>query len=690
MLVGKRFKYINQLVLFTLSILFIGIISAIVFSPFIPKSVELAIGDVAEETIFSPNHIEFESQIDLDINKQKFESIKQKTSKMYQIDKRVNKTIRQNIRLLFDQVRSNDSSLFSEEFLIDLNEDVLSTILNVSSEETDLIEKITFELADSILAEGLKEKNDQYIHFFVKNNINEDIVDVNYIYFISHTLAFYLKGNLIYDPIKTQIVYDKMLESVPLSKSIFKKGQPIIYAQEKVTSFHIEAFKALGIYQQKMNLFKLSFVILITIFCFILVERCVFLFYPMYYSIKYCILMSTITIIVLLFGRVSLFINILPKDALPYLLVPIGIASILITFLMTANLAFIVGTITSLLASIMFKLDFNVFLFLLFCSYTTTISVYNASKRSDLIIAGYIIGILNCFFVLSLGLFKETSYIMFYAYNFIFGFLSGVLASMISLAILPYFEALFKITTTQTLLELSNLNHPLMKKLLFNAPGTYQHSLMVANLAEAAADKVNANGVLCRVGSYFHDVGKLKQPEYFIENQFSKNNPHESLTPKMSKSIITSHTEEGLLLAQKHRLPKLIQDIIMEHHGTSLLSVFYFKEFSDKEYNTENENLFRYQGPKPSSKESGIIMLADSVEAATKALEKPSAEQIETTIEKVFKEKLDDLQLVHCPLSFFEITQIKETFLEIYKGVHHNRNNYEHDIESIINKKKES
>ena len=272
---------------------------------------------------------------------------------------------------------------------------------------------------------------------------------------------------------------------------------------------------------------------------------------------------------------------------------------------------------------------------------------------------------------------------MFYATNIILGFVNGVLSAMISLAILPYFESLFKITTNQTLLELSNLNHPLMKKLLFNAPGTYQHSLMVANLAEAAADEVGANSVLCRVGSYFHDIGKLKRPEFFIENQFSKDNPHESLTPRMSKTIIVSHTEEGLIYAKKHQLPSLIQQIITEHHGTSLLSIFYLKELKGNKSNKEKEDEFRYPGPKPSSKESGIIMLADSVEAATKAIEKPTAILIENTIEKIVKEKIDDLQLVDCPLSFSEITQIKNTFINIYKGVHHKRNDYEKDKKNL-------
>ncbi len=687
MLTGKKFNRFNTFIFIVLAIISISLISAIVFSPYIPKSIEYAIGDIADQQISSPQHLEFESQVDIEINRKKFDLIKEKTGPVYQIDKSVNSTIRQNIRLLFEQIRQKDLTLFTETFLSGLDDNILAYLNELSEENINEIEKLTFELSDSILADGIKQKNKEFILSYVENSVEKNAYDSFIISFISYTLTYYLKDNLVYDPIKTQIVYDKMIESVPLSKSIFKQGQPIIYSGETVTAFHIEAFKALGIYQQKINFFKLFFIILISLFTFILVERFIYLFYPMFYNNKFCLLLSIITIIILLFSRLSLFMNFLPAHALTYLTIPIGIASILVTFLLRANIAFVVGTMVSILVAIMYKLDFSVFLFLLFCSYTTTISIYNASKRSDLIIAGYFVGLLNCFFILSLGLFQETTQLMFYATNIILGFVNGVLSAMISLAILPYFESLFKITTNQTLLELSNLNHPLMKKLLFNAPGTYQHSLMVANLAEAAADEVGANSVLCRVGSYFHDIGKLKRPEFFIENQFSKDNPHESLTPRMSKTIIISHTEEGLIYAKKHQLPSLIQQIITEHHGTSLLSIFYLKELKGNKSNKEKEDEFRYPGPKPSSKESGIIMLADSVEAATKAIEKPTAVLIENTIEKIVKEKIDDLQLVDCPLSFSEITQIKNTFINIYKGVHHKRNDYEKDKKNLTKRK---
>ena len=386
-----------------------------------------------------------------------------------------------------------------------------------------------------------------------------------------------------------------------------------------------------------------------TLFIFGVIERLLKFVYPKVYSVQNIVLILIIVLIIVIFARCSLLIQLYPEVTLNYLFVPIGIAAILSSFLLNSSIAFYLCTFISIFVAIIFKFNFNAFLFVWFSSFIHSVLMLRSSKRSDLIVSGYIVGLFNVFMVICIGLFQENNQYMFYIINAVFAFANGIISAMISMAILPYFESFFRITTIQSLLELSNLNHPLMKRLLLNAPGTYQHSLMVANLAEAAANEIRANNVLCRVSSYFHDIGKLNRP-IFIENQFSQENPHKKLTPQMSKNIIISHTTDGLELAKKYQLPTILQDIIVQHHGTSCLSVFYHKAVSHSEEIDRDQ--FRYPGPKPQTKESGIVMLADCVEAATKALEKPSYEELEQLINRLFKEKIDDGQLVDCPLSF--------------------------------------
>ena len=505
---------------------------------------------------------------------------------------------------------------------------------------------------------------------------------------IAHAAAkvsvFYIKPNLMVDDHQTELTRQEAIKSIDYETTIIKQGQPIIYKSDRITDEHIDILKTLHVYKVESNLITFFSIILFVFFSFLILERFIFIFHPQFYTVRYVSLILLLTLIVVLFGLLATNLSFLPDRVLPYLLVPIAITSMLVSFLVSPNISFVTGTIISLLVTIMFKGQFSAFLFLFFSTATTTFLTSNSIKRSNFILSGYIVGLFNILFVLALGLFEGSSTFLWYGLNFIFAFGNGVLSAMIALAILPYLEMMFSITTNQTLLELSNLNHPVLKRLMLNAPGTYQHSLMVSNLAEAAAEAIKANAILCRVGSYFHDIGKLKRPIFFMENQFSEENPHTTLTPRMSKMIIISHVKEGLDMAKKYKLPKVIKDIIQEHHGTSLLSLFYLKAIHKTGEDPDSDTEFRYPGPTPSTKESGIIMLADSVEAATRSLEKPTHSKIENTIDRIFKDKLDDNQLVDCPLSFNEINLIKLTFLTIFKGVHHSRSDYQQTIDNMM------
>jgi hypothetical protein len=242
------------------------------------------------------------------------------------------------------------------------------------------------------------------------------------------------------------------------------------------------------------------------------------------------------------------------------------------------------------------------------------------------------------------------------------------------------FEKTFKITTDLTLIELSDTNLPLLKELMNNAPGTFHHSLQVANLAEAAAGAIRANGLLCRVAALYHDIGKMENPEYFAENQMALN-PHDKLKPRMSALVIKAHVTNGKKMAHEHKLPELLIDFIKTHHGTSVIKFFYekAKEQCDEDKDEIMEEDFRYEGPLPQTKETGILLLADGVEAASRAMKDPNYSKLKSLITKMVDSRVNDGQLSKTPLTFQDLSVIKDTFLNILVGIYHSRVEYPDD-----------
>jgi putative nucleotidyltransferase with HDIG domain len=270
----------------------------------------------------------------------------------------------------------------------------------------------------------------------------------------------------------------------------------------------------------------------------------------------------------------------------------------------------------------------------------------------------------------------------------LFAFTGSIISSVLTIGFLPFFESTFDIVTNIKLLELSNPNHPLQKKLLLEAPGTYHHSILVGNLAELATEKVGGNPVLARVSAYYHDIGKLKRPMFFKENQMGNENPHDKINYNLSTLIVTSHVKDGLELAKEAKLPTVIMDAIEQHHGTSLVSYFYVTAKNNAE-NPEEIRVedFKYAGPIPMSKEVAIIMLADSVEAAVRSINDPTKGKIEEMVNKIIKGKLNDGQLDNCDLTLRDLNEIRKAFLKVLSGIYHQR--IEYPTEKNIKKKKE-
>ncbi|MCX8021285.1 MAG: HDIG domain-containing protein [Syntrophorhabdaceae bacterium] len=340
-------------------------------------------------------------------------------------------------------------------------------------------------------------------------------------------------------------------------------------------------------------------------------------------------------------------------------------------------------------ASLLFSILFSVIMGLAFEPGITTLifalsgsilSSYFSGRcenRNAILKAGLYTSLILCIIALIFTPFEKLSISNIHI-KCLFILLGGIGSSFIALGILPIIEHIFGYTTDVKLLELTNLEHPLLEEMMVNAPGTYHHSILVGNLSKAAAESIGANPLLARVASYYHDIGKMKMAHYFIENRKGYEDAHESLSPNMSALIILSHVKEGVELAERYRLGEKITNIIKEHHGTSLVTYFYnrAKQMEDPELHVTEEKDFRYSGPKPQTKEAGIVMLADAVEASSRLLSEPTPKRIETHVQSVIENIFLDGQLDECELTLKDLHAIQKSFIKILIGVFHQRIEY--------------
>jgi hypothetical protein len=263
-------------------------------------------------------------------------------------------------------------------------------------------------------------------------------------------------------------------------------------------------------------------------------------------------------------------------------------------------------------------------------------------------------------------------------FKLVLGFAGGILSGLIVSGIVPQFETLFGYITDMRLLELANLNQPIFQEMIMVAPGTYHHSIIVASMVEAAAEEIGANSLLAKVSAYYHDMGKIKKPDYYIENQQHWKNRHDKLTPKMSSLVIISHVKDGCELAKKYKLGRIISDIIRQHHGTRIVTFFYEKAKNDKSMSGQSilESDFRYPGPKPQTKEAGLVLLGDIVEASSRMLKDPTPSRIKNLIRERISEILNEGQLDESELTFLDLNKISESFSMILIGIFHRRIDY--------------
>jgi hypothetical protein len=373
-----------------------------------------------------------------------------------------------------------------------------------------------------------------------------------------------------------------------------------------------------------------------------------------------------------------------------YFLSPCVFAPLLITLLLGARPGLFAVVQTSMLASLLVGRDFKFLLISLLAGFTAVYFTRSVRKRADLIRAGVAVGAVNLLCAVSLGMILHKQWGVL-GWQVLIGFGASLVTAMIVSAILPLVEGAFQITTTISWIELADLNHPLLQQMTLEAPGTYHHSLIVANLAEAGAKAIKVDPTPCRVMAYFHDIGKIIKPEYFTENVPPGANPHENLSPSMSALIIIAHVKEGIDLALKYRLKRQVLDAIQQHHGDTIVHYFHQRALQQQRDAREggkimhmreedvpevSENSFRYPGPRPQTREIALLMMADSVEAASRSLEKPTPQRIEDLVNEIVAHKIADHQFDECHLTLNEIRAAAEAMAMTVKNMMHSRISY--------------
>ena len=665
-------KYIRFLVIgISIIITYILLVSAIA-----PKQYDLKEGDIARADIKAPRDTVNELA-----TQEKIKEATEKIDKAYTLKGEVENDAQKNIDGVLNKV-SNLNVTFEDEkdklkevskLDSNLSESDYKILLSLSQES---LNEIKFELNDivkEVYQENIQNDNDQSFKKatdLVEKRIDEMDFSLSIKKVLKKLVVPYIKPNFIYDKEKTDELIKEVQKNTP--KVIIKKNQTIVSEGEPVTAEQIAILKDLGLLDQNggNSFFALYTVLAIFTVVIFYIQHTYILkkHKEVYKNTKLIILINIINVSSFVLARVI-------GELSPFA-IPLACAPILISLLVDYELSLVVCSINVIVIGALVNFNPQIMILGILNAILGSTGLRKIQQRNDIFYSSIFLMIMSAIITFTTGLLLSNNFKEILIYSGISA-IGVVFSAVLAIGILPFLESSFNIVTTLKLLELANPNNPLLKKLLMEAPGTYHHSMLVANLAEMAAEEINANPVVARVGAYFHDVGKLKRPFFFGENQIGRENPHDKINPNLSTLIIISHVKDGVELAKEYNLPDVIKDIIQQHHGTTLVKYFYYTMKNNAENPDEvKEEDFRYQGPIPSSKEAGIIMLADSVEAAVRSINDPTKGKIEEMVNNIIKDKLNSAQLDNCDLTLKDLEKIRKCFLKALYGIYHQRVEY--------------
>ncbi|MBN1479557.1 HDIG domain-containing protein [candidate division KSB1 bacterium] len=497
----------------------------------------------------------------------------------------------------------------------------------------------------------------------------------------------FITSNILYDREETNVRIAQAEANVPLAKDQVLEGERIIDSHEVLTKAHIEKLNSLAVAKAErseregfwaklpptLGKFLLILTILAVLAIYLKSDK------PAIFNDRKKLLLICINIF---FIAIFAFISNRFSDS-PYssYFVPISTLSLIITIFFDTRVGLFVTVTAALLIGALRGNEYTITFTSIFVGAIAVQTVRKVRARNWIVRSGLYISAAYIFVIFVTGLvtyvdFSNLENLRSWSIGVVIGALNGFLAPGIAYLLIIILESIFDLTTDMTLLELSDFNHPLLRQLHLEAPGTYHHSYLVGMLAEAATEALGGNALLARVGSYYHDIGKLEKPEYFVENQTKGRNPQEKLTPTMSSLILSNHVRRGAEIAREYGLPREIEAFIYQHHGTSLMSFFYQKALELGNDDSVTENEFRYPGPRPQTRETAIVMMADAVEAASRTLKDPTPSRIKGLVEQIIDERFKSGELDDSPLTLQDLSKISVAFQKILNGRFHGRVEY--------------
>ena len=560
-----------------------------------------------------------------------------------------------------------------------ISEDAITSLLHANNEDFSFVRDSVITAVNTVMSSEIPSEKLAEAKEKVAKELKSASVPSKYLSAATEIGKYAVIPNYVFDPKATDAKRQEASDSVQPVQ--IKQGQVLVEENDLIDREVYRKLELTGLLNNS-NLLKPISGLLLMIGLFI--ATLVYYFEKQQQELKLknksLLLFSIITTLILVIMEVVSLFQKIEYTNIGYL-VPIAAGAILFRLLLNERLAILGSIILAICGSMMFNqgvtgtFNYVIGIYYLISSISGILFLGKHNARSKILQAGLFVSFINMIIVLSLLLIQNTALSpVEIGTLMLMGVVSGLASSVLIIGLMPFFETGFGILSTMRLIELSNPNHPLLRKILTETPGTYHHSVMVANLSEAACEAVGANGLLARVGAYYHDLGKTKRPQYFIENQMNMDNPHDKLSPQLSKNIIIAHTTDGANMLRSYKFPKELVDIAEQHHGTSLLKFFYYKAKEKGDQITEKE--FRYLGPKQQSKEAAIISVADSVEAAVRSMHNPNPERIEKLVRGIISDKLQDGQFSECDLTFRELDTIAKTLCATLKGIFHSRIEY--------------
>ena len=670
--------------------MFVLIFLIILSAHFVPERTIWEVGSVSDQDIQSDRYLTF---VDEEGTLRKQQQVLEDFQDVYRID--LNKfnsitiaEISESFNALEEiSVAQKDGELLKtvekismahEAFDFNLEADEWTVLVNLEGNRIQWLYNQGADYAITVMSNGVVQENLENAREKILQSIRNDryITGAEEKFMLQVMQGVPLYATYVVDKEATEAKKAELLATVTPEKVVVQKGELVVGKGEVLTERQSLILQQLG-YTKSTSpvLVVLGLAVLIAILV-VLMRGFMIHFTPkIYQDERKIVLLMLLLAGTLFFYDLFLSLNIstvTERAAQVGYLLPVAMGTMLITILLDVRLGIIANIVLALFAGL-YTENASFAVVALLGGLTGCLGVSALGQRSDISRTAFAIAVVNAVSIIGLGMIQsQTIDVILYGVGF--GIFNGLISSIFTMGILPYLETIFGITTSIRLLELANPNQPLLKRLMTEAPGTYHHCIMVGNLGEAAADAIGANGLEVRLGAYYHDIGKLKRPYFFAENQFSGANPHDNITPQLSTLIITSHVKDGLEMAREEKLPPILMDMIAQHHGDSKVSYFYFKAKELDENAREQD--FRYENPKPQTKEAAILMMADTVEAAVRSKKDATPGQIEGFIRTLIKGKLNDGQFDECELTFRDLDQIAVAFTRVINGIYHKRVEY--------------